>query len=64
MACSKAHMGVLGTMAGHLHRSTKRKAVVRVARTAQISMPVRKKAGAVDFVRHSPHVSGLTVAVI
>lgn len=64
MACSKAHIGVLGTMAGHLHRSTERKAVVRVARTAQMSMPVREKAGPVDFIPHSSHVSGLTVAVI
>eukprot|EP01043_Picozoa_sp_COSAG02_P082090 COSAG02_NODE_20391_length_834_cov_0.629932_2_plen_65_part_00 len=63
MACSKAHMGVLGTMAGHLHRSTERKAVVRGARTAQMSIPVRKIAGAVDFVYHSSHVSSLTVAV-
>eukprot|EP01043_Picozoa_sp_COSAG02_P081807 COSAG02_NODE_20177_length_845_cov_0.969169_2_plen_112_part_00 len=43
MACRKAHMGVLGTMAGHLHRSTERKAAVRVARTAQMSMPVSEK---------------------
>ena len=43
MACPKAHMGVLGTMAGHLHRSTERKAAVRVARTAQMSMPVSEK---------------------